>query len=1102
MRVHVSSHRTIHTMPRVKNKGKKKKKKKKNSKKDNGKDNSRFKQRPKKWTKKQARRRRQQQGTPHAKQRTDPSTNPETSFLFKSGDKPLVLPQDLANSADSARRASTADHALVSPDRQNLDQVINGMANSVIMKGLKDIVKCGTQKEYNRLAKDVGVTLGLKIVTPRTNFLYQKEILRFITWVADNKSALEQLCKGWNGLLRDVHPLKFQLYVLARAGSDLNRVTGRIGVGQVSLEEHEVIRTQNAAFSTVLQSWHVLTANGGQFIDTKERVAQVEEIHAQVLKLWATILEIQTGPEVIPSVSSTIEDGGEPPEDGGEPPEDGGKLLEEKREFLKGGVKLLESLSNLYIQTLRTQSQDTFLSAAMQVSGLAAVTKTAAPPEHVGHSTNTDQVLDHIRSASELWTSASNELLHNQNTLNAHVKRIENELSGWLTDAMDEFECSRTREREGRTGALACLVNSIRYSLAKSYLGHLKGIAWKPPRQQGTRVNCRALKSLDMTHAALVTLLDHNTAFFTYPGLKEAANTVSLAAKHKKLSLANNRGPIQRTALSFVKNEGFVKYLSDTLQKIKDKVTKLEADVKKRQSIVVKTDTVRAKIQILTEQLELARKELYICSSRRILWGLGSKTGARVNAAKRAALEAVGDSQGSSSVQISNDANDFKVKGNRELTTTISCNVSCTSTEDKTDARCLCCSIRWHIKCKEAMNRMRREQCLPLVGDHPGYLGRDKTQFGRIAQGSCDVGCIKITQQHRMGKKIRLNSPPKNVSHNNFCFNRSACIDTSLVENIDGDAVVCDVPLDGPLSNLKHGDTIAAIKYGSNDRLRKHTQTQLAAGVQAVAKYDEIVDVMNQNRTDFKTVHIYYLRRENCHKDIDGSTYLKWLQNMIRAWQQSLGPIDASDDMYLSEDAISNIGTHSARVTFAANAHDLGCGVEGIMKALDHKSLAMTLRYVLQSTRSRNGKTKTIQTMTSGQLIQPESVCSQVATKVTLCSEKPPTNVHNQVWRQYRAHIKSFSNAGCLRFQCPKCIAPYDERRFIAFSTKQALQKHLKNDKCGTHSPEDAKHTRHLLENAGVGPDSYLGTVHAANDNRKRLDAISKERGTKRKRIN
>ena len=827
-----------------------------------------------------------------------------------------------------------------------------------------------------------------------------------------------------------------------------------------------------------------------------------EEKHIQLSKLWATILEIENlDPDSISMVTEDI------------------------KTFLKDAKKKLNKLSELYLKTLHAQSQDKFLSLAFLESGFLfngpnVTVPTGVPslgdPKLPDQQSNRHLLMNYISSAHKKFSmeGLSTELSANEAKQNKEVEQKETEIYDWLCTALHkDFPQLRVTgagscDNQTASTVLASLFKRIRNHIAILYLKHLKGIKWEPPKEAHGKI-CKPRKNLDTIHAALVTLLDQNVAFFTYPGLKEAANTVSLVNRHKKLSNANGLGPVQRTALSSIQANAFTKFVSNKVTKCMDNVINLETKLKSDSSCSDEIHRNKNKTQDLKNRLSQAQNKAICTSSRLLLWMLGCKSGARFNQAEKAKFEANADESGKPTATISNDANDFKVKGNLDLRQTVCCKKDCKSQENgKTDLSCLCCAIRNHIELRDKINTERNESGRPLVGNHPGFASRSKTALGRLKECVSNTGVVQITQSDRRLKELQNCGEERiPVSSKNLCFDCNAVIETKLVRNINGFAVVHQVPLVGPLAKLKHGDIIAAIKYGSSEQLTKEGEMQLIEKPGTVAKYEQIIELFSTQRSDQQTVRIYYLRSKSMHSDIDGATYLKWLKKMIQAWQDSLGTIGPANDLYLSKEKISNIGTHSARISFAANAHDLGCDIDGIMKALDHTSYHMTFRYIKQSIRSHNAKSRTVEAMATGQLTQTNAAPSQIDRKVDIHSKDPPSDISPEIWRKYRSDVKSYKKAGCLKFQCPNCVAPYDERRFIGFSSKQMLKKHLETCACISSAKSTLKASaecaRQNLEKAGVGPDKFLGTVEVAQQNlehqHKELGIFQRRKKRKRK---
>ena len=236
------------------------------------------------------------------------------------------------------------------------------------------------------------------------------------------------------------------------------------------------------------------------------------------------------------------------------------------------------------------------------------------------------------------------------------------------------------------------------------------------------------------------------------------------------------------------------------------------------------------------------------------------------------------------------------------------------------------------------------------------------------------------------------------------------------------------------------------------------------------------------------------------HADIDGATFAKWLRSTVTEWQAAIKP-GVSDALYISPERIRNIGAHSPRISFAAVSFDKGCDVVSIMHALDHKSTQMTIRYILQSERSANGRADALTAMARGvPLTGPRSSESSRAPQGI--ASKSPDGVNDSAWRRFVADRKKFRENGYIEFQCPHCVADYDERRYTAFATHGALKKHLdpaKGAKCpaNTNNEEaksNAKAIREALERANMPTENFLGTVEEA---KKKMDSFMEKRRKK-----
>jgi len=1062
------------------------------------------------------------------KRKTKPKQTPlqslqvdvRTKALFDQQDKTLFLPlaffEQRSKNVGQGQEGQGAQSTSLTTEQQNQQKVIQGLANSVVLQDLKDILDSSSKRDYLEKSKVLSCHLSLDSVKEITMEGYEREIYRFIYWIGLNRKALmEMMCGTWSGLLRDIQPLHFQLYILVRAGLDLN-VEHRTGQHEVPLSNHPSVEKRYTDFNNVAESLCRYKRDTRTQLQTSalidvgtfsvEDIDTLEDNHAQMCKLLSSISTIS---EKF-GASSTIANTTPAP-------------TQQQAQFIAKGSKLLESLSELYENKINTHLED--VTFAMMFATGKTLSDNApsdnapsdnAPSDNAPSSNATSGHppsvrADLYRTVRDAFEGAKSngledDIKSNLAKVQGSITSGEAKLYKWLKDVLSTFEqpalssgmeaqpalSSGMEAQPALSRGMEAHLQNIRVILSERFLANeYEGRKWEPPpnRRHAEGAPFVGLKSLKKVHSALLILLKQNPTFFADPDLKAKANTLRILKQHMKLSEANDRGPTQRTALNQARMDAYMAHL-------KDKFDCQHAKVKEALHALSKAQPSDSAKRALDSKYMEELSMLMVLSSRITLLHKGAHCGERFGQSKKAKLKVTQGPNQEQTAQSFSKASDTKTQ-TEDMTLTIPHHKDCSHARGESvvaaasstsshsnyglptlrSTTCTSCVLIRHVKLQEFVNKQLMARSLPTIGLHPGCRNNSKSIGGKV-----DV--VRKLKQISVSRHERGCTPSPDGG-GTFINCRGAIDAKQLVIEKDGLAIVQNVPLCGPLTKLKRGDIIGAVRKGSSNTLTEAEKQNLGKD-DTLEAYSTVVQALSTPLGDGSHVYLYVLHAQKQRRDIDGGTFCKWLKKTIREWQHSFKDKSTANPLFMSETAIKNIGTHSPRVSLAANAFDLGCDIIGIMKALDHKRITMTLHYIKQALRSRAAKANTIQTMASGQRVDTGTAAPRRidAVGTSMC----PSGLSPGTWEKLQMDRTRYQAQGYLRFQCTHCCAPYDEQRHIGFSGKQALENHVercqkipKNEK--DQAVQHAKASRTNLEKAGINLEALLGKVSDATEN-------------------
>jgi hypothetical protein len=1006
-----------------------------------------------------------------------------TKALFDQQDKTLFLPlaffEQQSKNVRQGNESQGAESTSLTTDQQNQQKVIQGLANSVIRQDLKDILGSSSKRDYLEKTKVLSCHLSLDRITEVTMEGYEKEIYRFIHWIGLNREALmEMMCGTWSGLLRDIQPLHLQLYVLVRAGLDLN-VEHRTGQHVVPLAKHPAVEKRYTGFINVADALRRYKLNTstlqqiGTLIDSGtlqfKDIDILEDYHGQICKLLSSISTIT---ENVESGSSTI--ASLPP---GPSQQDAALIAK--------GISLLNTLSVSCETKLQAQLEDVAFASIFATCETTSNDATSNDATSNDHSTIRAGLFKTVRDAYEQAKALGLEegIKTNQVNIQQNITSAENDLKQWLKDVLDAFGQQESPSSQGMDAHL----RNIRVFLSDRFLAkECEGREWEhPPNRKAEKgAPIFGLKSLKKVHSALLILLKQNATFFADPDLKAKANTLRILKQHMKLSEANGRGPTQRTVLDQGRMDAYMAHLKDKFDCQHTKVKKALRALSK----VSKAPGNSSKQALDSKYME-ELSMLMILSSRITLLHKGAHCGERFGQSKKAELKVTQGPNQERIAQSFSKATDTKTSTEDMLLTIPhhkdcrhkACPQTCTASKyglpTFLSTTCTSCVLVRHVMLHEFINKEFMARSFPTTGLHPARKNNSKSIGGKT------VNVNKLEQvtvsRHQRGVTQSVDGEETFIS----CT--GAINAQHLVKEEGGHAIVNRVPLAGPLNTLRPGDKIGAVRKGSSNTLTE-TQKQNLGKEGTIEDFSTVEEALRTGVDDGSHIYLYALRAQKQRRDIDGATFCKWLKTTIREWQHSFKDNTTANPLFMSEKDINNIGTHSPRVSLAANAYDLGCDIIGIMKALDHKSMTMTVNYVKQALKSRAAKANTIQSMTSGQRVDTGTAAPRriEATGRNKC----PSGVSAITWEKLQMDCKRYRNQGYLKFQCTHCCAPYDDRRHSGFSGNQALQNHVtscqkKKKKKKKKTTAQAKVSRQKLIDAGINFEDLLGEVAIAKTN-------------------
>ena len=959
------------------------------------------------------------------------------------------------------RNIQSDNEAPASEDNSYLQTVVDEVINDMVVSDLQALAQCRTETEYRDLTSKLKSSIQVQNPAKLTSQIRTQEIKRFIFWINSNRDALMDLCKGWSGFLEDIHALKLNLYMFARAGKDLNEIFGSIGLSKALVMKSKVTSNLREEFFSKVCTWKQLHSLNGMELNS-DFLDEMLSTHNGLLQLLASLIAICDNEKCLSNARNNI--------------------ASEIPDLCKSGKKLIkDEVCPLYSKKIGIDCESLFLKRM-------TIQLNRETRDMMIFSSESNNALDKIHA--ELNNLKLNVLIAQ------NAEEIENEFTDkhekmrdWIIRFVQNLQqCTNetlTTYSDMKLHELIAQLNDL--ISAKILKGHFHGFTWKKPQALGRRSITKNVKYMFQIHSALVMMARMNSSFFTND-LEAESQTLDIARKHtKKMEDKGFRN--QRTALSAGQKESFLKHQYQKFKRLHKTMESALAAFKKAEE----ENQVPPKV---TESYTRALNELYVESGRLCLAHLGFSTSGRIKQLMLSKLSKRSNSNGRDTINMKNKKSDFKTRPG-ELELSLSHHKDCPT--DK--SLCICCLIEHHLDMQLQVNDFRRKRNQPLVDLYPAYKSKSMMDFGGL--NNCRMtyfpGRCLITREDRSksrkatdpSKKKRKKSSGASSSDINmmskYWFDENCKISaSSLIKNLLGYARVKDLPEAGPLKDLQERDIIAKI-CDTESNLSAEDFESLESNVD---KYENIKEIMENGRSNRKTVYIYYLREEQILPNFGSTSFAKWLQSAVSSWQEELN-FNEGDALYLSEKQRKNIASHTLRVTGSVIAYDSGCDIVSIQKALDHKSTQMTIRYISQSKRSRGCKSQLVDLTTTGETM--DEFLIKKANSLSLL-RKTSKQVPNRIWKSIHSDTKKYEdNGGILKYQCRFCVSIYDERRFKAFASNQKLKQHQQKRQCRstpekekTAAKESAKNFRLILESSGFSLQKCLGSIKDANANMKR----------------